>query len=548
MVDFSLPFDEASTTDVPINPDSNNPITVDQTSWLQTTDNGGLPEDGFEISANLTGSDVADQVNVAIVIDQSGSTAGDSGTDFDGDGSNETILEAQLFAAAELFSAYIDAGYDPAEIDISLITYTNDAEVRGSFTLDQVSEFVDALEDIRDEGPLFTTNYVAGLNAVGDAWTAAGVDPADTNIVVFMSDGFPVPAGQDIAGAAEDLEDDWGALIQGIGLGANSSLDALNELDNVGGADQVLSGDELLDIIVAPLTDAEFLRFEIEIEGVDENGDPLTQTIIVDENTVDANGDPVLVTTQLGWSFECLEIDPAFAAGQDVTVTVTGVFAEDPGDPGSGEQTVVTQHDIPIVICFTPGTMILTPKGQVAVETLEVGDRVITRDHGIQEVRWVGRTEVSVPRIALNPNLRPVLIRKDALGPGLPERDMRVSRQHRILVRDWRAQMMFGAEGGVLVPAFSLCNDKTILEERPREPVTYIHIAFNQHEIVYADGLEAESLHPAEAVVSGMSEDQRAELLELFPELADEGGYAFDTARSALRGRDAAVLRPSDDR
>lgn len=532
-----MPEDVSTVTGVVINPDSNNPTSFDQTSTLTTEDNGGIGEDGFTIGANLTGSNVTEQINIAIAIDQSGSTANDSGTDFNGDGTNETVLEAQLFGAAELFQAYVDAGYDPSEVTISLVTYTNDAEARGTYTLDQASDFVTALEDIRDEGPLFTTNYVAGLNAVGDAWTAGGIDPADTNVLVFMSDGYPVPGGQDISGAAQNLEDDWGALITGVGLGANSSLDALNELDNTGGATQVLSGDELLDIVVEPLTDADFLRFEITIEGLDENDDPMTQTITIPE------GDPRITTTQLGWSFTGVDIDPEFAAPQDVTVTVNSVFGPDPEGTSGDDQFVTTVHDVPLVICFTPGTLILTPNGQVKVEDLAAGDRVITRDHGVQTVRWVGHTDVSVVRTQINPNLRPVLIRKDALGPGQPEQDMRVSRQHRILVRDWRAEMLFGAEGGVLAPAFTLCNDSTIREEYPSEPVTYIHIAFDQHEIIYADGIEAESLHPAEAMVSGMTEEARAELLELFPELADQGAYAFDTARAALRGRDAAVLR-----
>lgn len=537
MADFTGPIDQQSVTGIPINPASNNPISVDQTSTLQTTDNGGLGREGFELSVNLSGANVAEQVNLAIVIDQSGSTANSSGTDFTGNGSADSILVAELFAAAELFDAYVDAGYDPSEISISLITYTNDATVRGTFTLDERDAFVSALEDIGDEGPLSTTNYVAGLEAVGDAWTGAGADPDDTNIAVFLSDGFPFPQPQDIAGAAEDLEDDWGALISGIGLGVNSSLDALNDLDNTGGANQVLSGQELLDIIVEPLTDADFLRFEITIEGFDELGNPLTQTIVLED------GDPDIITTQLGWSIDCLHIDPSFSPGQDVTVTVNGVFAPDPGTPGGDEQVVTTQHMLPIVVCFTPGTMIRTPAGDVAVETLAVGDRVVTRDHGAQRIGWIGSTHVSDARMAVNRNLRPILIRAGALGASLPERDIRVSRQHRVLVRDWRAEMLYGETDGVLVPAFALCNDRDILEQHPGDGITYIHIAFDSHEIVYADGLETESFHPGDRTVSGLAADQRAELLELFPQLGQTGEFAYRIARDHVRGREGQLFR-----
>lgn len=149
---------------------------------------------------------------------------------------------------------------------------------------------------------------------------------------------------------------------------------------------------------------------------------------------------------------------------------------------------------------------------------------------------------MSGPYAAANKRLRPVLIRKDALGPNQPERDMRVSRQHRVLVRDWRADVMFGEPGGVLVPAFALCNDKTITEERPTEDVTYIHMVFDNHEVIYADGIEAESFHPAARTVAGLKSEQRQELFELFPELAQGDQFAYDAARGELRGNAARVL------
>lgn len=544
MADITGPIDEQSVTGVPINPESNNPITVDQTSVLSTTDNGGIGRDGFELGVNLTGSNVTEQVNIAIVIDTSGSTGNSSGTDFDGDGSNETILEAELFAALELFDAYVDAGYDPSEISISLTTYAGGSDPVddqwGTFSIGERDDFVTALEDIRSEGSSGATNFEAGLNSVDTAWTNAGVDPADTNIVIFLSDGepWPNPAAQDIEGARDDLVDDWGATISGIGLGANSSLDDLNRLDTTSdGANQVLSGQELLDIVVAPLTEADLLRFEITIEGFDDAGNPQTQTITLLED------DPAVITTQLGWSIDCLPIDPIFSPGQNVTVTVNGIFAEDPGNPGSGEQVVTTQHDVTIVVCFTPGTRIMTPDGETAVEALEIGDRVVTRDHGAQRISWIGSTKVTPGRIAANASLRPILIRKGALGTDLPQRDMRVSRQHRVLVRDWRAEVLYGDEGGVLVPAFALCNDSSIVEDRPTEDVTYIHIAFENHEIIYADGLETESFHPADRTVAGLSEAQREELLTLFPHLADDAEFAYSIARDGVKGREARLFR-----
>lgn len=539
MVDTTLPYDEEMSSDTVIDPDGNNPSTFTLTSQLQTTDNGDVGQDGFDLGVNLTGANVTEQINIAIAIDTSGSTANDSGTDFDGDSSNETVLEAELIAALTLYDEYIAAGYDPSEVSITLVTYSTNAEVVGTFDLTERSDFVDALEAIRDEGPGGRTNMEAGLDAVGDAWAdpTTGVDPADTNVLVFLSDGQAFPGGQDIAGSASDLEDDFGAVIKGVGLGANSSLDDLNELDNTaGGASQVLSGQELLDVVVEPLTETDFLRFEVLIEGVDENGDPFTETLIFDEN------DPEVTSTQLGWSIGNVNIDTILESPQDVTITVRAVFAEDPGDPGSGEQVVESVHTVLLVICFTPGTKILTPNGEVAIENLVAGDRVVTRDHGAQEIVWIGATELSPVHMDIIKNLRPILIKKGALAKDLPTQDLRVSRQHRILVRDWRAEMMFGSEGGVLVPAFTLCNDSTIVEERPTQNVTYIHMAFNNHEIVYADGVETESFHPAERTVSGMTDAVKEELFTLFPHLQNGEALAYDSARDQIKAREATVI------
>lgn len=530
--------DVDSTTKVidPLSPTSNEEFT--QTSTLFTTDNGGLNEDEFCLSINLAGSNVADTINIALVIDKSGSTANNPETGEPPDAANPgTILEAQIEAAKALFDEYIAAGYTGEDVTISLIQYDGSASVVGSFDLSQQAAFNTAADGIGP--PDGNTNFVAGLDAAGDAFTNSGASADDTNIVVFMSDGEPQPPNQDIAGAAEDLEDDWNAGINGIGIGSASDLTSLNILDNTGGAVQVNSAQELVDEIVQPLTETDFLRFEIVIEGEDSNGQIVEQKITLDES------DPRVITTPAAIDVSLLPIDPIFAPGTDVTVTVTSFFAPDPGgsDP-TLEQTIVTQHMLAIVVCFTPGTLILTPKGAVAVETLMAGDRVITRDHGVQPIRWIGSTSLSAAYAAANQRLRPILIRKGALGPNQPERDMHVSRQHRILVRGWRAEMLFGDPDGVLVPAFSLCNDSTIIEDRPTEDVTYIHIAFDRHEVVYADGVEAESFHPGARTVAGMNMEQRQELMALFPELADGQGFAYGAARDELRGQAGRVLSP----
>ncbi|NEY88832.1 Hint domain-containing protein [Tabrizicola oligotrophica] len=192
-----------------------------------------------------------------------------------------------------------------------------------------------------------------------------------------------------------------------------------------------------------------------------------------------------------------------------------------------------------VVACFTPGTMILTDRGEVAVEGLQPGDRVLTRDNGYQVIRWAGRRDLDAADLAAEPRFNPVFIAAGALGAGLPQRDMQVSPQHRMLISGPKAELLFG-EHEVLVAARHLVGLAGI-EQRLARRVSYIHILFDNHEILRADGAWSESFQPGELTLEAMDDGQRAEILDLFPELATDKA-AFPTARLALKAREARVL------
>ena len=192
-----------------------------------------------------------------------------------------------------------------------------------------------------------------------------------------------------------------------------------------------------------------------------------------------------------------------------------------------------------VVACFTPGAMVATDKGEVAVETLVPGDRVLTRDNGYQTIRWAGRRDLSHAELIVEPRFNPVCIAAGALGNGLPERDMMVSPQHRMLMTGARAEMLFG-EHEVLVAAKHLVGMPGI-EQRVSKAVSYIHILFDQHEIVRADGAWSESFQPGEQTMDGLGNEQREEILALFPELA-HGADLFPSARMTLKAKEARLL------
>jgi Ca2+-binding RTX toxin-like protein len=192
-----------------------------------------------------------------------------------------------------------------------------------------------------------------------------------------------------------------------------------------------------------------------------------------------------------------------------------------------------------VIECFTPGTMIRTDRGDVAVEMLQPGDMVVTRDNGLQPLRWTGGRTLSMTELQANPELQPVRIAKGALAQG-PSRTMLVSPQHRVLIEGARAELLFG-EAEVLVPAKHLVGHIDATRALPAEGVTYIHVLFDSHEIVMSDGIWSESFQPAERTLSAMDAEVRAEVLALFPVLETDAD-AYVGARLSLKAHEARVL------
>ncbi|PLS22179.1 Hint domain-containing protein [Neptunicoccus cionae] len=207
--------------------------------------------------------------------------------------------------------------------------------------------------------------------------------------------------------------------------------------------------------------------------------------------------------------------------------------------------TDVPYSSIPSIICFTPGALITTPRGQVQVQDLQVGDLVITADNGLQAIRWIGRKRMTGARLQAYPELRPIRIRKDAFGPGQPTRDLWVSPQHRMLVRSERATLDFG-ETEMLLPAKGLLNDSSITVDYGMRETDYIHILFDRHEVIFANGTPSESFHPGHHAIDTIDDEARTELFEIFPELETTPTDYGPTARLSLKVQETrAFMRRS---
>lgn len=208
--------------------------------------------------------------------------------------------------------------------------------------------------------------------------------------------------------------------------------------------------------------------------------------------------------------------------------------------PGSSGQPPLPVTDL-VAPCFTPGTEIATPRGPVPAERLAVGDRVCTMGNGAQTIRWVGRVTLGPEDLARTPALRPIRLRADALGDGQPQRDMLLSPQHRVLVGGWRAELFLG-EREYLAAACHLVNNRTIAPAHDVDRVTYIHFLFDRHEIVFADGLPAESFLPGPITLAALPDASRDELLRLFPALARRQAPPMKAARPLIKAWEAALL------
>lgn len=155
------------------------------------------------------------------------------------------------------------------------------------------------------------------------------------------------------------------------------------------------------------------------------------------------------------------------------------------------------------VPCFLAGTRIRTERGEVLVEYLKIGDKVVTLDGTAKPVKWIGRRAYSSAFASGNRDVLPVLIKQGALGRNVPYRDLYVSPLHAMFFDD------------VLVQAGHLVNGESIVRCPDIDPIRYFHIELEQHDIVFAEGAPSETYVDCDS--RGMFHNAR-EFDELYPD------------------------------
>ncbi len=193
------------------------------------------------------------------------------------------------------------------------------------------------------------------------------------------------------------------------------------------------------------------------------------------------------------------------------------------------------------VICFTKGTYLNTPQGRRPVEDLAEGDEIDTKDSGPQSIVWIGKRRMTGARLYAMPELRPVRIRSGALGYDEPEPDLVVSPRHRVLLKGRMANALFNAPE-VLVAAEDLINDRTVSRDYRWKSVEYVHLLLPRHHVVWANGVETESFHPAHTAFETIEPDQRERLSKIIPGIERDPTVYGPSARRELTRPEAIIL------
>ncbi len=195
------------------------------------------------------------------------------------------------------------------------------------------------------------------------------------------------------------------------------------------------------------------------------------------------------------------------------------------------------------VICFLPGTMIATPDGPRAVETLAPGMPVLTRDNGARPVLWRGETRLSGAELYLHPHLRPLRIRSGGLagnasGGARPDADLLVSPGHRLLLKS----PAWTGETEVLVAAEDLEDGRAVRRDFTLASVRYVHLMLERHEIITANGQPCESFHPGLADARVLAWHARS-LEKAAPGVVAHPARFGDPVRRCLSRGETGILR-----
>ncbi len=513
-----LPIDTSATAMEMANEIMGDGVTVVSASYTGDNRSSGIYTDGDAVSPGVTPSDTGVMFSTGR-LSRFTNSWGDSNHNSNTTSSSNGVNNEAGFNALAGTNTY-DASY----MDIDFIPTGDTMTLTFVFSSEEYPEWINSI--YTDVVGVWSNGTAVDL-AVGDGGTDPGnINGTDTqNLYIDNTsdqyntemDGFTVSLTLTIPVNAGEVN----TIRIGIADVSDSSYDSTLLIAGNSGQTVVLAqddethldpdGSKILDVLANDTT---------------ASGGTLTITHINGQAVV--AGDTITLNT-----------------GQTVTLNADGTFTlvgdgdvEDFNFTYAVEDSLTAGVDTAFVTvssvpCFVAGTLIETTSGPVSVENLVPGDMVLTHDNGVQPLRWIGQRTVPA-----KDNYAPIRIAANTFGQ---HTELLVSPQHRILIHDALAELLF-EEAEVLVSAKDLVNDSSVRVVEGGD-VTYVHILFDAHQVVFSAGLATESFLPGPQTADSFEADIIEEINALFPELDTETGQGYpQAARRILKGYEARVL------
>jgi hypothetical protein len=368
------------------------------------------------------------------------------------------------------------SGLPPAFTNVNDANYVFRAEMpsgknaTGSATLTSSSSAAIPVDTTADAGTAATMAFadplVNATEATATSYTVSGLDADAMAAVTFTSSGGGSPVVANVAGNGTHTVN-LSSLADGtVSTSISISDDGSNTTTRSGSATTL---DKTADS-------------EVAVDLTDASATTNSASIALNLTGLDAGSTATVTFTGAGGGSATAAYTTGGAKTADVSglrgdVTAAVSVADAAGNVAAGQGDTLTADPV----CFMPGTLVRTPAGEVAVESLHAGDLVVTADGRAAPVRWMGRQTIST-RFADPLRVLPIRISAGALGEAMPARDLLLSPDHALLVE------------GVLVQAGALVNNTTIRREaRVPEVFTYWHVELHDHALVLAEGVPAET-------------------------------------------------------
>jgi len=167
------------------------------------------------------------------------------------------------------------------------------------------------------------------------------------------------------------------------------------------------------------------------------------------------------------------------------------------------------------------GANLRTPCGLRRIDIVRPGDLIVTRSNGLQPVQMVWKRKLSKEQIESHPDLAPIRFKPRAVGPMMPQRDLLVAPEHRVLIPGF---CLAGVpdETSMLTEAVKIAGScDAVFADTASEDVTYYQLVFDQHQVMAVNGLPVESFLPDAAAIQALGGEMRDALEDRFPDLCD---------------------------